>query len=433
MELHEISKGKDLYLLNQTDLAMDSEASNDKRAAIRGIMLSTGYNSYYYRFSEGSIRSLVPQAKKTKEKNGIRVHAMHDTWELPIGRTLSATFKNKSDLEVLAYINRDVPQPDTNSIILRVEDDTIDSLSMGWALIEHKDKKKSSYFKNDITGEIMDRGYYMPYDSQGHYPGKKLDDGRRVTATVEGPIRFRELSIVGAGADPRAKMLQDTEFQKALSAEFQELGIQNHDLPLISELAGWDEALFSESLSFGIYNPSEEKRIFGGFDMATPETTETTESTGSQAALEWKPKYEAAQKELTELKAETETMVTQEDYEKAIADWQQKLTDKEEALTEAQQLAEENKEYAKIGKSALELARSRAARAFTFYKSNKVDDPQSQKTLKKLSESFDMKWLEEEADEYWNLAGEHMKTRAAEDQLSPRTQRDFLKNVEANL
>ena len=39
MELHEISKGKDLYLLNQTDLAMDSEASNDKRAAIRGIAL----------------------------------------------------------------------------------------------------------------------------------------------------------------------------------------------------------------------------------------------------------------------------------------------------------------------------------------------------------------------------------------------------------
>ena len=355
---------------------------------------------------------------------------MHDTWELPIGRTLDATFKKKTDLEVLAYINRDIPRPDTNSIILRIEDNTIDSLSVGWALVQNKDKKKSSYFKNDITGEIMDRGYYMPYDREGHYPGKKLDDGRIVTATVHGPIRFRELSIVGIGADPRAKMLQDTEFQKALSAEFQELGIQNHDLPLISELAGWDEALFSDALSFGIYNPSEEKRIFGGFDMATPETPE---STGSQAALEWKPKYEAAQKELTELKAETETMVTQEEYDKAIADWQKKLTEKEEALAEAQQLAEDNKKYAAIGESALELARSRATRAFTFYKSNKVDDPQSQQTLKKLSESFDMQWLEKEADGYWDLAGEHMKTRSAEDALSPRTQRDFLKGVEANL
>ena len=429
MQLHEISKGKDLYVLKQTDLAMDTEASNDKRAAVRGIMLSTGYNTYHYRFSEESIRSLVPQAKKTEEKNGVQVHAMHDTWELPIGRTLFATFKKKRDLEVLAYVNRNVPKPDTNSIILRIEDDTIDSLSMGWALILDKNKKKSSYFKNDITGEIMDRGYFMPYDRDGNYPGKKLDDGRIVTATVHGPIRFRELSIVGSGADPRAKMLQDPEFQKALSAEFQELGIQNHDLSLISELSGWDEALFSESLSFGIYNPSEEKRIFGGFDMATPETPET----GSQAALEWKPKYEAVQKELADLKLKVETMVTQEEYDKAIADWQKKLTEKEEALTEAQQLAEDNKKYAAIGESALELARSRATRAFTFYKSNKVDDPQSQQTLKKLSESFDMQWLEKEADGYWDLAGEHMKTRAAEEELLPRTQKDFLKGVEANI
>ena len=428
MDLHEISKGKDLYLLYQTDLAMDDESSNDKRAAIRGIMLSTSYNTYHYRFSEESIRSLVPQAKKTKEKNGVQVHAMHDTWELPIGRTLSATFKNKTDLEVLAYVNRNVPRPDTNSIILRVEDGTIDSLSMGWALIRHKDKKKSSYFKNDINGEIMDRGYFMPYDSQGHYPGKKLDDGRIVTATVHGPIRFRELSIVGSGADPRAKILQDTEIQKALSAEFQELSIQNHDLPIISELAGWNEALFSESLSFGVYNPSEEKRIFGGIDMATPESTQ-----GSQAALEWKPKYEAAQKELTELQEQMATAVSQEEYDKAIADWQQKLTEKEEALKEAQQLSEDSKKYAEIGKSALQLARSRAVRAFTFYKSNKVDDPQSQLTLKKLSESFNMKWLEEEADEYWNLAGQHMKTRAYEDEKAPRTQKDFLSGVSVNL
>ena len=426
MELLEISQGKDLYLLNKTDLAMDSEASNDNRAAVRGVAISTGYHSKNYRFSEESIRSLVPQAKKTDGKNGVRVHVMHDTWELPIGRTLSATFKNKTDLEVLAYINRDIPSPDTNSIIFRIEDGTIDSLSISWAL--GPDRKKS-YFKNDITGEKMDRGYYMPYDSQGQYPGKRLDDGRIVTATVHGPIIFRELSIVAVGADPRARMLQDTEFQKALSAEFQELGIQNHDLSLISELAGWDEALFSDALSFGIYNPSEEKRIFGGFDMATPETPET----GYQAALEWKPKYEAVQKELTELKAETETMVSQEEYDKAIADWQKKLTEKEEALAEAQQLAEDNKKYAAIGESALELARSRATRAFTFYKSNKVDDPQSQQTLKKLSESFDMQWLEKEADGYWDLAGEHMKTRSAEDALLPRTQKDFLKGVEANL
>ena len=428
MELHEISKGKDLYLLSQTDLAMDSEASNDKRAAIRGIMLSTEYNAYHYRFSLESIRSLVPQAKKTKEKNGVQMHAMHDTWELPIGRTLSATFKQQKLLEVLAYINRGVPRPDTDSIILRIEDDTIDSLSMGWALI--RNQKKSSYFKNDITGEKMDRGYFMPYDSQGHYPGKKLDDGRIVTATVHGPIRFRELSIVGSGADPRAKILQDTEFQKALSAEFKELGIQNHDLSLISELAGWDETLFSESLSFGVYNPSEEKRIFGGIDMAAPEATEPT---GSEASLEWKPKYEAAQKALTQLQARVETMVTQEAHENVVADWKQKLKLKKEELATAQEAAEDNAKYAKIGESALQLARSRATRAFTFYKGNKVEDPQSQATLKKLSESFDMKWLETEADEYWDLAGQHMKTRTYEEETATRTQKDFLPNVDVNL
>ena len=64
------------------------------------------------------------------------------------------------------------------------------------------------------------------------------------------PFCLRELSIVGTGADPRAKILQEPEYQDALREEFNTLKLQPHDFPLIAELAGWDEGMFAESLSY---------------------------------------------------------------------------------------------------------------------------------------------------------------------------------------
>ena len=415
-------QAKDLYTSVPMTLALDGSAGeNAKRAVLNGIAISTDYNSYNYCFSLRSIRSLAEQAKKTRSKNGVPLYVMHATYfDLPIGRTLTGEIKEDSYLEVSAYINRNVPNPDTNSIIDRIDDDTIDALSIGWRLTP------KSYFKCDTCSEKMDKGYFMPYCKNYHYPGKKLDDGTIVTATVHGPIHFRELSIVGIGADPRAKILQDTEYQDALREEFNSLTINLHDIPLISELAGWDEGMFSESLSFfpinkGVPTMSHE-----------PTGTENAE-TPSDAAQEWKNKYLKLEQEHNNLKELHENLPLIEESEKARANLQKQLSERTQELNETKTTLQKHEYYAAIGRVSLELARDRAERAFKFYKGNKIEDPVSQATLKKLQESDDLKWLEEEADEYWALSDSHKNTRAYEEERAPRTQRSFLENVEVNI
>lgn len=446
IELQQIIDGKTLYHLNETQLLLDGDAKNPKRAGFKCTALSTGYNAYFYRFSEESIRSLVPQARKTDDKNGVPVHILHQSyWELPVGRTLNATFQKKRDLVVDAYVSRDVPNPDTNSIIDRMSDDTIDSVSISWGMV--KTGKKPSYYKNDITGEKMDRGYFMPYDKNYHYPGKKLEDGRIVTATVHGNIKFRELSIVGAGADPRAKMLSDTEFRDALATELSELDIQRPDIPTIAALSGWDESLFSDTLSLGVYNLSSEKKLFSGFDtkpestggntpMAEPTTpTETPEMPESDAAKEWEKLYNQNLQELNTLKTELEDMVSREDHESQLQSLRDEIDELKLEKNDAEAVSSENQVYAKIGIEAVAKHRERASNAFKLYRQNKVSDAESQRTLQKIEESTNITWLQGEADHYWNLMGEHQKNQNLRDSTLAVSQskKEHLEGVEANV
>ena len=412
---------KPLYTHALMNLAMDDD-DDDKRAMFSGVAITTGYNKRNYRFSLPSLQSLAKWAKKGEMQNGVPLYVMHSTWDdLPIGRTLSGMIRKKTDLEISAYINRNVPSPDTNSIIERMEDDTIDSLSISW------DLTPKSYFQCDVCSEKMDKGYFMPHDSKYHYPGKKLEDGTIVTATVQGPIEFRELSIVGIGADPRAKMLQDTEVQDALRKEFSTLSIQPHDIPTISELSGWDEGMFSQSLSlFSIPNK-------GVSAMATEETLEESTDEPSVAGKNWRTLYEESQAEIATLKASKEGLITLGDHQSQVTHLREQLDEEKQLRETSETTAKENEFYAKLGLVSLELARDRATRAFKTFKGNKVEDPISQATLKKLQENTDLKWLSGEADEYWSLADAHKNTRAHEEEQSPRTQKKFLEGVEANL
>ena len=412
---------KPLYTHALMNLAMDDD-DDDKRAMFSGVAITTGYNAWNYRFSLPSIQSLAKQVKKDDMQNGVPLYIMHRSWsDLPIGRTLRGMIRKKTDLEISAYIKRDVPNPDTNSIIDRINDKTIDSLSISW------DFTPKSFFQCDVCDEKMDKGYFMPYDSKHHYPGKKLEDGTIVTATVHGPIQFRELSIVGAGADPRAKFLQDTEVQDALRKEFSTLSIQPHDIPTISELSGWDEGMFSQSLSlFSIPNK-------GVQTMETDETLEESTDEPSVAGKNWRTLYEESQAEITTPKASKEGLITLGDHQSQVTHLREQLDAEKQLRETSETTAKENEFYAKLGLVSLELARDRATRAFKTFKGNKVEDPISQATLKKLQENTDLKWLSGEADEYWSLADAHKNTRAHEEEQSPRKQKEFLEGVEANL
>lgn len=427
MAIEQIQHKEILYTKGFMNLGLDENVTDDKsRAGITGIAITTDYNSKGYRFTLRSIQSLGRQAKKTKDQNGVPLHVMHNAYfDLPIGRTLMSTIRNSSDLEISAYIDRDVPEPNTNSIIRRIDGDTIDSLSIGWALTPE------SYFKCDTCKEKMDRGYFMPYCKNYHYPNQKLEDGTIVTATVHGPIRFRELSIVGIGADPRAKILQDTEYQDALREEFTALSLKPHDIPIISELFGWNEGMFSESLSLFPMNK-------GVLTMSKPneptlEPTAEPTATPSQADRHWEEKYNETRTELDTLKEKYENALTRDEHLEATADLRQQLSDTTQALQEAQDAVQENHHLVSIGRVALELARDRTERAFKFFKQNKIDDLISQSDLQQIKESTDLKWLTEEGDKYWRLSDQHKNTRGYEEVRAPRSQRDFLNRVEANL
>ena len=454
MQLQKIGQGRDCFVLsNAPALSIDTQKSTDKRAVARGIALSTDYNTKFYRFTPASVQSLRPQAIRTEDSNGVPMHILHMTfWELPVGRTLAASFKRDSELEIEFYLSRDVPQPHTNSIIDRIDDKTIDSLSVGWRLIAQG--KRKSYFKCDVCGEKMDKGWFMPYCENYHYPGKKLkEDGKDiiVTATVHGDIKFRELSIVGGGADPRSKILGDTDVMETLKTELHQLQIQPADFPTIAELAGWNETLFTDTLSLGIYNPAvpspegisetEKQFALGGFNMPE-EPTATAEPTGtppepsqadpSQAALEWKPKYEAAAARITELENQLESVVTLKDHNQQVETLTTELTETKADLKTAKAEIEKNKHLATIGEQALRAQRKRTENAFLTLRGNKISSPEDAATLKKIQESTDMKWLMNEGDEYWELVGDHQK-RSNYQEEEKRTQSDFLRGVDANL
>ena len=445
MQLQEISKGRDCYALSgATRLSVDSKKSDSKRAVARGIAITTGMLTKYFRFSKASVMSLRPQAIRTESSNGVPMYILHmDFWELPVGRTLMASFKKESDLEVEFYLSRDVPQPHTNSIIDRIDDKTIDSLSLGWGLIAQG--KRPSYFKCDVCGEKMDRGYFMPYCSNYHYPGKRLKENKKeiiVTATVHGDIRFRELSIVGGGADPRAKILNDPNITETLKTELETLHIQAADFATIAELAGWNETLFSDTLSLGIYNPavpspeSIEKHFLGGLNqMSEPTATATPqddEELASIADSELRTLYDEAKTKVEELEAQLEDVIALDEHNTLVSDLRTQINEKKVEVETAEAKASENEELAEIGREALSVARTRTEHAYRTLKSNKVEDQKSQKDLKKIQESMSIQWLSTEMDKLWDMIGEHQNTNAHRDQHALRTRKDYLKGVEVN-
>lgn len=459
MTLKQIKDRDVLYTRGFSDLAVDFESMEEQnRAVFKGIAITNDYNSKHYRFS---LQSLLSLSKQAKEGNGVPIHIMHNTsWgseDLPVGRTLSAMMRKKSDLEVTGYLKLGVPNPDTNSIADRMADKTIDSLSIGWGMTD------KSYFKCDVDGEKMDYGYYLPRDKHGHYPGKKLEDGTIVTATVHGPIVFRELSIVGTGADARAKILQDTEAQKILSDEFKTLNIQRHDFPLIAELAGWDEGMFTESLSYFNINfdikgvkpmakeitdmTQEELEALskeellqlmrdeaGDPDPGEPKPNEP-ERTPDDITEAWKTRAEKAEKELQELKDNNSELISKNDLAEAVSHHREQRDILQTRVNELVKQLEENKVNATVGIQALTLARDRAVRAFTAYKGgeSRVQDPVSQAKISELEALTDISELAKKADHYWNLADEPKRTAEYEESVMPSKRTSLLDGVEANL
>ena len=447
MSIQQIHQKDILYTKGFTELTIDMESMADQeRAVFKGIAITTGYNSRHYRFSLPSLHSLAKQAKQMNGQNGVPVHIMHSTFrELPVGRTLSAMMRKKTDLEVSAYLKLNVSTPDTNSIADRIGDGTIDSLSIGWGLTD------TSYFKCDTCDKKMDQGYFMPRCEAGHYPGKKMDDGKIATATVYGEIHFRELSIVGTGADHRAKILQEPEYQDALREDFNTLTLQPHDFPLIAELAGWDEAMFAESLSYfdikGVKPMLKDKtqeelaalskeELLALMDTEPSGTPNAPESVPDDITEAWKQRAEKAERELQASRDATAGSFTSDDLSAATSTLREQRDNTQTENNQLKAEVNENKFYATLGIQALTLGRDRAVRAFTAHKGgeNRVQDQVSQAKIAELEELTDLAELAKKADHYWALADEPKRTSDYENGRMPtKPKPKLLEGVEANI
>lgn len=455
MQLKQIKDRDVLYTKGFTDLAIDLESmAEQNRAVFKGIAITAGYVAKGYRFSLASLQSLAKQAKQMDGSNGVPIHIMHSTYwdwaDLPIGRTLSAMMRKKTDLHVTGYLKLNVPQPDTNSIADRMADGTIDSLSIGWGM------GPKSYFKCDVCNEKMDKGYFMPRCASGHYPNKKMDNGKLATATVYGDIVFRELSIVGTGADPRAKILQDTEVQDALRDEFSTLQLQPHDFPLIAELAGWDAGMFAESLSYfdikGVKPMLKDKTQEELEALSKEELLELMAAEGDDSGTDhdppkppegvpdditeaWKTRAVTAEKERDELKEKYTDMLSKDDLAQAVSHYREQRDNLQTQVDELQVELKTQKLHATVGIQALTLARDRAVRAYMAHKGGetRVQDPVSQAKINELEELTDLKELARKADEYWVLADQPKRTREWEQERMPSKPKSVLDGAEVNV
>ena len=105
----------------------------------------------------------------------------------------------------------------------------------------------------------------MPRCEQGHYPGQELREKGKdiiVTATAHG-ARLRELSIVGAGADP------DTNIIGKLKQELADGNLNGKGLAFLSEFYNLNYTHFFNQLGYNGYTPKQ-------YSIPTPQPKRTS-------------------------------------------------------------------------------------------------------------------------------------------------------------
>jgi phage head maturation protease len=229
---------KGMYI-DTLQIEREAEGSDDF-AVFEGVMTSMQLNTKYFRWSLEALREIVRQANTG---NGAPIFPLHDTFrEFNIGRTRSARVRNEQGLVTLD-IQRGLQMGNTTTddLISRMVAGTVDSLSTGTIGGDFICDLDGSKFEFNSDGFF----FYMRQCGEGHRLGESVRyDGKNqdVTATVKGKPRLLELSVVGSGAIPDAKITK--RLGEMLSAD----EIHPNDLHLISEINGFHFHNLTEQL-----------------------------------------------------------------------------------------------------------------------------------------------------------------------------------------
>ena len=300
-------------------------------ASFSGYASTQSLNAYSYSMHISSLRNFVEDAK---DGRGLYVNHNIRNGKLEAGQTIGGTlYAKKAKIEF--SILRDLKDINSDDLIRRVEKGVTKGLSVG-----HKDAE----YKCDICSELMERQYYYIEDKNGHYPGQKYTENGKdiiVTATAHN-ARLNELSIVGIGADPGAKITNK------LKQELSDGKISHEALIFMAEFHNLNHNDFYESLGWNDYDPKEYSIPSKGAPIMADLLTKTNE--------ELVERITDMTDEINTLKADIEGRPTKESVELLEAEMltlKQTLTDKEAGI-------EVDKIYIAIGKEAIEDAREKA-------------------------------------------------------------------------
>ena len=217
----------------------DKIDENAELVLFEGIATTDSLNSYFYRMHSSSLRNMKDDAAK---EPGQPVYINHETYrELNAGRTCGASLYNKK-VKMEWSILRGLTDIGSDDVIKRLENGVVTDLSVG-----HYDAK----YMCDECGSEMNLGWYMPMDENGHYPGMVIKkNGKDHTITAEAHnARLRELSVVGMGADPDAKIIGK------LKQELSDGEINGKGIAFLSEFYNLNHSNFFNELGYNGYVP----------------------------------------------------------------------------------------------------------------------------------------------------------------------------------
>jgi len=234
--------------------------TEDGKRYYKGAFATGSMNTKAFHLSEDVRRQMAEQA------NDLPVFLNHNTYNsFPGGRSYKSYLENGNAISEF-YMDDD----ESNKMVLdRMDSGTIRDLSLGGY---------GGDFYCDLCGEEMEAKadwFWVSYeDKNGHRLGRTYNiEGEKKLATAElrGEFHLKEFSVVGIGADPNAKLLEQ------LSADLSSGKVLMEDLPFIAESCNIRLSNFCTTLGVDLSNipilggpPPEPNRSI--FDMGAIST-----------------------------------------------------------------------------------------------------------------------------------------------------------------
>lgn len=367
------------YIQNFEILKEGREREGNLRYYV-GLASTQSLNSQSFRMSPEAIAEIV---KQLNLGNGKPMYPLHRTYgTFPIGRTVSAR-QQDGKARTQFYIQAGLETAGTDELISLLDAGTVDSLSLGLF----------GDYKCDKCGELMHaslEGWFsiVRKCDNGHrlgYPDKKT--GKTLTATMIPPIRVLELSVVGAGADPDAKII------KKLQEQLQEGEFDEETLLALAEINNVSFGNLCEQLSF---EPKQRSTSVPNPNDKTDELLELE----NEKLVEQKTALET---EKTQLETELETAKAR------ITELETEVSDAQETLDTTKEDLSEQSKVAKEGTAAIEELRKQYRR---WYIASYLNEKPSDDELETLDEGLKEKTVAELVRGIKRLRNESLEQRS---------------------